>query len=235
MYKLLIVDDEVMIRTSLANYFPWDQIGFEVVGLCADGKEAIDYINNNEVDVLLIDIMMPRVTGIEVAKYIYENKRKIKVVLISAHGEFDYARASMRYGVRYYVLKPTKYEELKQVFTEVRMEYDLETDEGSEDDLNTIERIKKFIDENYGEVSLEAVSDSLHLNIYYVSRLFKKKTNMNFYEYVTQVRMEKAGLLLTTSEYLISEICSLVGYTDPRSFTKAFKKYHGVTPSEYKK
>lgn len=234
MYKLLIVDDEVTIRTSLANYFPWEQIGFEVVGICADGKEAIDFIENNQVDVLLSDIMMPNVTGIELAKYIYEKKLKIKVVMISAHSEFDYARASMRYGVRYYVLKPTKYEELNQVFSEVHMECDMENIEEYEEDLNIIERIKKYIDENYEDVSLEIISELFHLNLYYISRLFKMKTNMNFSDYLTQVRMEKAKVMLATTEQLISEICIRVGYTDPRSFSKAFKKHTGVTAREYK-
>ncbi len=234
MYKLLIVDDEVTIRTSLANYFPWEQVGFEVVGICADGNEAIDFIEKNKVDILLSDIMMPNVTGIELVKYIYEKKLKIKVVMISAHSEFDYARDSMRYGVKYYVLKPTKYEELNQVFSELRIELDMENVEVTEEDLNTIERIKKYIDENYKSASLESISDFFHLNLHYISRLFKMKTNMNFSDYLTQVRMEKAKILLATSEQLISEICSCVGYSDPRSFSKAFKKHTGVTPREYK-
>lgn len=238
MYKLLIVDDEVTIRTSLANYIPWDQEGFEVVGICEDGKEAIDYINKNSIDALLTDIMMPHVSGIEVAKYIFENNLPIKVVLLSAHGEFDYARLSMRYGVRHYILKPTKYEELKQVFAEVRMELDKENEEDfqeSDEQIGTTERIKKYIDDNYENVSLEDVSEVFHLSLHYVSRLFKKKTNMNFSDYLVQVRMENARIMLNNPESLISEICCRVGYTDPRSFSKAFKKIYGVTPSEYKR
>lgn len=237
MYKLLIVDDEVTIRTSLANFIPWDQEGFEVAGVCADGKEAIEFFNANKVDALLIDIMMPRVSGIEVAKYIFENKLNIKIVLLSAHGEFDYARSSMRYGVRYYILKPTKYEELKQVFSEVRMELDkenMEDIEENEEYLGIIEQIKKYINDNYEDASLEVVSDMFHLNLHYISRLFKKKTNMNFSDYLTQVRMEKARVLLRNPECFISEICCRVGYTDPRSFSKAFKKYFGISPREYK-
>lgn len=237
MYKLLIVDDEVTIRTSLANFIPWEQEGFEVAGVCADGKEAIDFFNENKIDALLIDIMMPRVTGIEVAKYIFENNLNIKIVLLSAHGEFDYARSSMRYGVRYYILKPTKYEELKQVFSELRMELDkenMEDVEEYEEYLGIIEQIKKYIDDNYEDASLEAISEMFHLNLHYISRLFKKKTNMNFSDYLTQVRMEKARLMLRNPESLISEICCRVGYTDPRSFSKAFKKYFGVSPREYK-
>jgi YesN/AraC family two-component response regulator len=237
MYKLLIVDDEITIRTSLANFIPWNQEGFEVAGVCADGKDAIDFINANKIDALLIDIMMPRVSGIEVAKYIYENKLNIKTVLLSAHGEFDYARSGMRYGVRYYILKPTKYEELKQVFSEVRMELDkdmVEDLETNDEFLTIIERIKNYIDENYEDASLETVSELFHLNLHYISRLFKKKTNMNFSDYLNQVRMEKAKLMLNNSEIYISEICSRVGYSDPRSFSKAFKKHFGISPREYK-
>lgn len=237
MYKLLIADDEVTIRTSLASFFPWEKEGFEVVGTCADGKEVIQFITENRVDVILIDIRMPHVTGIDVAQYIFENKMKIKVVLLSAHGEFTYAQASMRYGVQYYVLKPTKYEELSQVFSELHAQLDIDYEvyiRNNDEDIDIVERIKKYIDINYVDASLEGISELFHLNLYYVSHLFKRKTNMNFLEYLTKVRMEKASQLLVNSDLLVSEICSHVGYTDPRSFSKAFKKYFGVSPREYK-
>lgn len=237
MYKLLIVDDEVKIRTSLANYFPWKEEGFEVVGICADGRETLEFLNENSIDAMLIDIMMPYVSGIDVAKYIFENKLKIKVVLLSAHSEFSYAQSSMRYGVRYYIIKPTKYEELRQVFSEVRMELDEESMKDlqvEEECLGTTSRIKKYIEDNYKDASLEAVSEMLHMNLYYVSRIFKKKTDMNFSDYLTQVRMEKAKIMLKESENLISELCDHVGYTDPRSFSKAFKRHFGITPREYR-
>lgn len=235
MYQLLIVDDEVTIRTSLANYFPWEQEGFEVAGVCEDGREAIAFIESNPIDVLLIDIMMPHVTGIEVAQYIYENKLNIKVILLSAHGEFSYAQASMRVGVRHYVLKPTKYEELKQTFMEMREELDRERthkDKETWEETDVIERIRNYIDENCAKASLEEISELFHLNLFYISRLFKKKTNMNYMDYLTKVRMEMAKQMLNNSDCLINEICIQVGYSDPRSFSKAFKKYFGVSPRE---
>ena len=239
MYQLLIVDDEVTIRTSLANYFPWEQEGFEVAGVCGDGKEAIGFIESNPVDVLLIDIMMPHMNGIEVAQYIYEKKLNIKVIFLSAHGEFSYAQAGMRAGVRHYVLKPTKYEELKQTFMEMREELDREQeraqkDRGSWEETDVIERIRNYINENCAKASLEEISELFHLNLFYISRLFKKKTNMNYTDYLTKVRMEQAKQMLNHSDCLISEICTRVGYSDPRSFSKAFKKYFGVSPREFR-
>lgn len=236
MYQLLIVDDEVTIRTSLANYFPWVQEGFVVAGICADGREAIRFLDGGQIDVLLIDIMMPHVTGIEVARYIYEKGLRVKVVLLSAHGEFSYAQTSMRYGVKYYVLKPTKYEELKQIFSEVREALDQENGQEKEgaEETDVVERMRRYIDENCATATLEEISELFHLNLSYISRLFKKKMSVNFTDYVTQVRMEKARRLLNDSDCLISEVCVIVGYSDPRSFSKAFKKYFGVSPRDFR-
>ena len=238
MYKLLIVDDEIAIRTSLANYFPWEEEGFVVTGVCADGREAIDFINANEVDVLLMDIMMPHINGIEVAQYIYENKLDIQVVLLSAYGEFEYAQTSMRYGVQYYILKPTKYKELQKLFCELRQKMEqksMERDRGLTEEYDVIEKMKEYVNENYKDITLSTIAEHFHMSISYISRFFKKKTEQNFTEYLTLVRMEKARELLEHSDKMVYEVCEDVGYSDPRSFSIAFKRTFGISPNEYRR
>ena len=98
MYKLIVVDDEKVIRNGICNYIDWEGMGFNVVASFEDGKEAIEYIENNCIDVVLTDIEMAEVSGLELAKYIQEKQSRIKAVIISGYKEFEYARKAVEYG-----------------------------------------------------------------------------------------------------------------------------------------
>ena len=119
MYKLIIADDEHIIREGLNSLIKWKEIGFDVVVLFQDGVEIIEYVKSNEVDVILTDIMMLTTTGIDVAKYIYKNKPHIKVVFISGFKEFEFAKKGIEYGVENYLLKPTNVDEVTETFTKI--------------------------------------------------------------------------------------------------------------------
>lgn len=126
MYKLLIVDDEEAIREGLCNIVNWKSLGYEVVQAVEDGQDAVEYIKKYPVDVILTDIKMTFMSGLELAKYVSENKYDVKVVIISGYKEFEFARQALNYNVKYYLLKPTRLDELKKVFSELRDEMELE-------------------------------------------------------------------------------------------------------------
>lgn len=119
MYKLIIVDDEISTHELLKDYIE-NVIGeFEVVGCFKDGSEAIKFLNNNHVDVVITDIKMPKVSGLELAKYIYENNPLIKVVIVSGYGEFEYAKEAISYNVSDYLLKAIDLRELTKVLKKI--------------------------------------------------------------------------------------------------------------------
>src|SRR5699024_5534430 len=122
MYKLLLVDDEPEIRYGLKHYFPWPTLGFEVVGECDNGRDALSRINKEHIDVLLCDIVMPFMDGLEVAKELHTTKPEIGIILLSAHKDFKYAQSAITYGVKHYIVKPTKYNELVEVFTKLKQD-----------------------------------------------------------------------------------------------------------------
>lgn len=104
-----------------------------------------------------------------------------------------------------------------------------------EQSVNVIEAAKDFIKDNYSKnISLEDVSKNVDVSPYYFSRIFKGDTGVNFIDYLTSVRIEKAKELLSASNYSMKEICVMVGYSDPNYFSRSFKKHVGVTPTEYK-
>lgn len=126
LYKLIIVDDEKKMRDGLAQYVDWNKMGFLVVGKFSDGREAAAFIENNPVDVVLSDIRMTFVSGIELAKQVFESGKNIKTVLISGYKEFEYARQAMQYKVVDYLLKPVSIGELEQIFIALKSSMDKE-------------------------------------------------------------------------------------------------------------
>ncbi len=132
MYKLIIVDDERIVRKGLCDYIEWKKLGFEVVNSFGSGREAIDYIKKNKVDVILSDIEMPDISGVELAKYIFDNDLITKTVLISGHKEFEYAKKAIEFNVINYLLKPIDVEEIKSVFSSLKDTLDMELEKQQE-------------------------------------------------------------------------------------------------------
>ncbi len=126
MYKLVIADDEQKIRTLLSKIINWNELGFEVVRLCSDGNEVIEYLKKHSVDCILCDIRMKNTSGIDIAKYVYNNAPRIKVILLSGYQDFGYATAALRYNAENYLLKPAKVPELKSTFMRVRENLDMQ-------------------------------------------------------------------------------------------------------------
>ena len=100
---------------------------------------------------------------------------------------------------------------------------------------NVVSRVKGYIDENYArDISLDGVSRMVDISPYYFSKLFKQEVGENFIEYVTRTRIKNARRLLEDPRYSIKEICVMSGYSDPNYFSRIFKKYEGMTPTEYR-
>lgn len=113
MFSVIVVDDEMMIRTSISAFINNCDVGFEVVGTFRDGSDAIKYLEENNVDLVISDIRMVQVSGIDLAQYIYENKPWTQVILLSGYTDFEYAKAAIKYNIKEYITKPTDFENLK--------------------------------------------------------------------------------------------------------------------------
>ncbi len=237
MYRLLIADDEYEIRTGLANYFPWDTVGFEVADLCSNGVEALSFIEKQTVHAVLCDVKMPIMDGLTFAKLLREKYPDVKLVFLSGYKDFEYVRKALQCGAQDYILKPTQFQEITSVFKKIQHELDQvnhpqTASQPSPDDL--ILAIQKIIQEQIDRVTLESVANEVFLSPFYVSKLFKQRTGENFADYVTECRMKKAAELLCGHSCKTYEISMMVGYSNPKNFTRAFKKFYGVTPSEFK-
>ncbi|MBD2845111.1 helix-turn-helix domain-containing protein [Paenibacillus sp. IB182496] len=128
-YRLLIVDDDREVREGLVQIVDWGRVGFRVADALADGREGIAYLDRQEVEVVLSDIRMNFVSGLELAKHVHERALPVKVVLISGYQEFGLAKEALRYGVKDYLLKPTDLDEVYDVFAAIRQQLDQERSE----------------------------------------------------------------------------------------------------------
>lgn len=124
MYKVLLVDDEALTREAISENTKWNELGYELTAACKNGKEAIEKIKENPPDLLLTDICMPYVDGMELTQFVYENYRDTKVVIISGYDEFEYAKKAVKYQVVEYILKPITAMELSDTLKKVREKLD---------------------------------------------------------------------------------------------------------------
>lgn len=124
MINVLIVDDEPFIRQGLKILIDWKEFGFNIAGEAADGKEALELLENNQYDLIITDIKMPEMNGIEFIEKVRMSKNKdIKIIVLSGYYEFEYAKQAIKYNVVDYILKPIQKEELVRVLIEFKEVY----------------------------------------------------------------------------------------------------------------
>lgn len=113
MIKVMIADDEPFIRQGLKILINWEQYGFTVCAEASNGKEALELMDSMSIDLIITDIKMPNMSGIELIEYTWDHiSKQIRFIILSGFYEFEYARKAIKYGVVDYVLKPVQKEEL---------------------------------------------------------------------------------------------------------------------------
>ncbi len=360
MLQIMIVDDVDIVRRELKRLKLWgDKTGFVISDEACNGHEALEKLEESKFDMVITDIRMPKVDGMELLKEITRRKLCPCVVLLSDYSEFVYARQGLVLGAFDYIIKPVAEEELekllqraKEYISEKRLEeqriaqleqklvekvdvffpqsevsqlidaiiaghtkavenagnifetvctnlnYDLikvksllnsimleitnklsasckwldkyadinairaidfsgandpdsiknrfvsavgrisgliaRLKQGTEDNGITGQVCRYVLENIDGNISLSAVSDSLFMNKSYISEVFKQKTGLSFIEYLTIVKMERAKKLVGDGRLKAYEVAELLGFKDVEYFSRLFKKYTGITPSEYR-
>lgn len=126
MYRLLIVEDESTIAHGIAESIPWEQWGFQVIGICGDGEEALAFIEKDRPDIVLSDIRMPKMDGIALMEYLHKHAPDIKMIILSGYSDFEYLQRSIRNHVTEYLLKPTDVDEFEEAFARLKKQMDEE-------------------------------------------------------------------------------------------------------------
>ncbi len=393
MKTLVLIDDETIVLDGLASFISYSLPDYNIVKTFSKSTEALEFLKENYVDVVISDIKMPDVTGIDIAKHLHENSPKTYIILLTAFRDFDYAQQAIKANVFRYLTKPVDFEELTKTLEEIPMCEDKNTsanhfennvktyeflsdllvgiinspeelqkrlvdaklninpeknpcslicfhiedfenyisnvwkhgDSGifqaacnllpteienmhvyisryfcgnieciaiskTEENesfyeqvstfceeytsyfknilnatLNTpsikyynsmndmldirdndvdfenqstgsvVSNILSYINENYDkDLSLKELAKIFPFNPSYLSAVISKGTKKTFIEILTSIRMEKAAEFLVNTDYSISSICSMVGYTNRTHFYNLFQKQYGMTPKEYR-
>ena len=236
--RVLLVDDEIMIREGFKRLFDWEGHDCEVVGEAADGMEALTKIDSLQPDIAIMDINIPIMNGLKVIQMARLKHPDTAFVIVSGYDDFSYCREALRLQITDYILKPVNYEEFGTCIDNLKIALFRRQSPKREEqrEERTIYGITRYLQEHLAEeVSLSVLAEKFHLNSQYISQLFKSEIGVNFLNYLTNIRMEKAKKLLLTTSLSIAEVSEQSGYGDYRVFTKVFKKTEGITPSQYRR
>ena len=234
---IVIVDDEPKIRNGLSKLLD-GKGNWHVTGTYADGMEALKNMAFRRPDVIITDIRMPEVNGLDMIDRMRETDRDAYIIILSGYSDFSFAQRAIDLGVTRYLPKPTKRRELFGVLEEI--ERKLPGEQKGEDEKREVanlmvQKAMDYIALNYsGKVSLKEIAQELYLSPNYLSELFKRHTGKNISEYITQFRLERARRYLQQPEYKIGDVAELVGFSDQRYFSSMFKRQYGMTPNEYR-
>ena len=236
--RVLLVDDEIMIREGFKKLFDWETHGCTVAGEAADGMEALAKIDSLNPDIVIMDINIPIMNGLKVIKMSRIKHPDTAFIIVSGYDDFSYCREALRLKITDYILKPVNYEEFGTCIDNLKISMYMEnvSQEPEEQEERIINSITRFIQEHLAEeMSLSVLSEEFHMNPQYISQLFKNEIGVGFLAYLTSIRMEKAKKLLLSTSLSIGEVAEQSGYGDYRVFTKVFKKSEGITPSQYRR
>lgn len=236
--RVLLVDDEIVIREGFKKLFDWEAHDCEVVGEAADGMEALTQIDALLPDLVIMDINIPVMNGLKVVQMSKMKHTDMAFVIVSGYDDFSYCREALRLQITDYILKPVNYEEFGTCIDNLKISiFENKKMEQAEDEgEQTIVGIVRYMQEHLREeISLNILAEEFHLSAQYISQLFKNEIGVNFLAYLTNIRMEQAKKLLLSTDHAVAEIAEKSGYGDYRVFTKAFKKAEGVTPSQYRR
>lgn len=245
LYKVIVVEDEALIRHNITKKIHELNTGFEVIGEAMDGKSALALIEATRPHLVITDIQMPIMNGLELAKNIYYKYPQILIVIISGFSEFNYARKAIEYQVKDYLLKPINSEELLEVMTKIKLQLDANLDSltdivNSKNDSispeNLIQAVELYIRSNYTkDLTVEAIAKSLNFSPDYLSRVYKKYTGQTPLKYLIHLRINTAKQILDSNDKIeIKNVGEMVGYPDQYYFSRIFKTHTGYYPSEYR-
>lgn len=335
MYKLMIADDEHYVREALKGIIPWEEYGFEISDEAENGEQALDLIETDPPELLIADIEMPFMNGIQLAEILACTHPSVKIIFLTGYDKFTYAYSAIKQGVSDYILKPINVRELTAAVVSVKNAIDRENIEKSqmifgkdifsiieknlieamktndfhqinstlknildnvkamqgpqsrdeiikllidvlerfcaeegipfvraEEDMDDgqfihyfvqtvncssanklikknsiIEEVTNYILEHYSDpdLSLIKISNEIHVNPTYLSRVFNHASRKSLTTYITEIRLAQALKLFNSGVQSVEIVSNQVGFRNPSYFSKCFKMEYGVAPSEFVK
>ena len=244
MLKVLVVEDEEMIRRGIVLAVDWAALDCVVVGEASNGEEALDAAERYDPTLIITDLKMPKMDGLEMLRRLRERGCGAYVIILTAYDSFEYAQSALRLGAVDFLLKPFHDGDLERAVAALRRRIGSAAAREAESPLPGLKKGDKskyvleamdYIGEHYNDpgINIAAIAQHLGLSEGHLSHTFKKETDYTLLNYLTRYRVHKAMELLRDCRVKVYEVAERVGYRDITYFSATFKKLVGMTPSEY--
>lgn len=249
MYRVVVIEDEEAIRKGIIMSIDFSALNCILIGEAGNGVEGIKLIQEKKPDIVITDVTMPLMSGIEMIEQTLEYN--YTSIIISGYDEFSYAKKAIKLGVCDYLMKPIDKEELNNVIQSIVSSFDLSSKiSGLLKEKNQIEHIQlletlnkedhlvdkimEYIHLHYSEkIFLSDIADVLNYSESLLSKRFRRVTQMTFNEYLNRFRIQKSIEYMKKGTYGLTEISDICGFSDYKYFSTVFKKYTGYTPSQF--
>ena len=246
MLKLLVADDERILREAVCYLIDWKSIGIELAASCKNGREAYEEACRTKPDIILTDIKMPGLSGLDLVEKLSEPGRVLEFILLTGYADFEYAHRALSHRVHHYLLKPCNEQQIieavqqaaQSIYTRRQLQQMEPTCAGvaRPEYSETVQKVVDYLEKHYSDAALSLkglAANYLFMNPDYVSRQFLQQTGYRFVDYLLELRIRKAQWLLVNG-VPPQQVPERVGYSaNPQYFVHLFSKATGMTPREY--
>jgi two-component system response regulator YesN len=246
-YTVVIVEDEDLIRNEIEQFTPWEDLNLTCIGTASDGMAGAELIRSENPDIVITDIRLPGQNGLEML----QSCRVEHAIILSGYSDFSYMRSAIKLGVFDYLRKPFDDEDLAEALSSLVEKLSLEEAEMASIGNNRersllielptrsgnhiVDHAITLITQRYADcIGLQETAAELSISESHLSRLFKESTGVNFLNYLQAFRVNKAIALLRDPRMNISMVCARCGFPTPGYFTKVFRKFMGMTPTQFR-
>lgn len=253
MYQVLVCEDEYLIRKGLIYMIDWEKLGCVIVGEAENGEEGILKIKELAPDIVITDINMPLVNGLDMIKQTVD-ELEYSAIILSGYNEFEYAQKAIKYGVSEYLLKPVEKEDMEKAIEraiaqkEMRLLYQQQMENkenmqsiqvaeldfalASDDEL--VNRMIDYIQKNYAhKIPVSKLSEVFQYSETLLNKRFKEVCKTTINDYINRVRIQKSIEMMKNDEMYVYDIAAACGFKDYKYFAIVFKKYIGCSPKEF--
>lgn len=246
MYNVIICEDEDIIRKGLLFSFDFQSLNLKVAADFDNPVSCLEYLQNNSVDIIITDIKMPLMSGLEMIRRI-EDKKKYEFIILSGHSDFEYAKKAISYGVVEYLVKPLDHQllevSLKKAISNLNDKRLLNNTKSQIKDLPEVykdiqnedplfQSIITFIKNNYmHKIVLDDVANELNYSVSSIKNKLKEH-ELTFNTTLNRYRIYKSIQFMKLNELPIYKTAKMVGFSDYKYFCTKFKKYTGFSVTE---
>ena len=242
MKKILVVDDEFLVRVGIKSFLNWEENGYTIIGEAADGRQALEMLQQQKPEVVFTDLKMPYMDGMALIRTAHALESTAEFVLVTAYEEFEVAREAIGLGVFDYLVKPITIEDVMRVLERLSTKLGGTQEHMAEMSLRDqypeahplVRKTLHIIEESYAsKLNQKELAQMLGISQEYLCYLFNKDVGEPFVKCVKKYRIETAKRLLASGRTTKDEVAYQVGFSDAKYFGRVFREVAGVSVAEY--